>query len=136
MSKSIPHVDCYMTTSPYSIGQEQTLAQAHVLMRKHSIRHLPVLHGGALVGVISDRDLHMIETLRDVDPTKVLIEEAMSTDVYTISPKAPLHEVVEEMAARKYGSAVVMDHGTVVGMFTTIDVMKAFAELLQTRLAQ
>jgi len=134
MSKAIPNVDRYMTTSPFSIGQEQTLAQAHRLMREHTIRHLPVLHGGQLVGVISDRDLNLIETLRDVDAEKVLVEEAMTPSVYAISPKAPLDEVVREMAEHKYGSAVVMDHGKVVGIFTTIDAMRAFGELLTTRL--
>src|SRR4051794_31928147 len=106
MSKKIPHVDHYMTTSPISIGQEQTLAQAHRMMRTNDIRHLPVLHGGTLVGVISDRDLQMIETLRDVDPEKVMVEDAMTPSVYTISPTAPLDEVVSEMAEHKYGSAV------------------------------
>lgn len=136
MSKAIPHVDRYMTTSPHSIGQDQTLAQAHKLMRAHDIRHLPVLNGGNLVGVLSDRDLHLIETLRDVDPEKVLVEEAMTPSVYFVSPKAPLHEVVREMAEHKYGSAVVMDNNHVVGMFTTIDAMRAFGELLETRLAR
>lgn len=134
MTKAIPHIDHYMTTSPFSIGQEQTLARAHQLMREHAIRHLPVLHGGKLAGVISDRDLHMIETLRDVDPEKVLVEDAMTTAVYAVSPKAPLDEVVGEMAEHKYGSVVVMDHNQVVGMFTTTDAMRAFSEMLGTRL--
>lgn len=134
MSKAIPHVDHYMTTNPHSIGQDQTLARAHELMRAHDIRHLPVLNGGKLVGVLSDRDLSLIETLRDVDPKSVLVEEAMTPSVYSISPKASLDEVVHEMAEHKYGSAVVMDHGKVVGIFTTIDAMRAFSELLSTRL--
>src|SRR5580693_3568186 len=115
MSKAIPHVDHYMTHSPHSIGQEQTLLQAHQLMRQHNIRHLPVLHGGKLAGVLSDRDLHLIETLRDVDPEKVTVEEAMSPTVYTVSPKALLDEVVREMSAHKYGCAVVEDNSKVVG---------------------
>ncbi|APR88120.1 CBS domain protein [Minicystis rosea] len=134
MSKPVPHVDRYMTSSPFTVGREQPLIQAHLLMREHGIRHLPVLHGGKLVGMVSDRDLHIIETLRDVDPEKVLIEEAMVSDVYTVAPKAPLDEVVREMAAHKYGSAVVVDHGKVVGVFTTVDAMQAFADLLETRL--
>ncbi|APR86867.1 CBS domain protein [Minicystis rosea] len=134
MSKSIPHVERYMTTSPLTIGRDQSLAHAHVTMREHQIRHLPVLDGGKLVGMISDRDLHMIETLRDVDPEKVVVEEAMVPEVYTVSPAAPLDEVVREMAAHKYGSAVVMDHNKVVGVFTTVDAMMAFADLLDTRL--
>ena len=136
MSKAIPTIERYMTTSPHSIGQDQMLTQAHKLMREHHIRHLPVLRGGKLVGVLSDRDLHLIETLRDVDPTKVLVEEAMTTAVYAVSPKAPLDEVVREMAEHKYGSAVIMDHDKVVGMFTTVDAMRAFAELLETRLTR
>jgi acetoin utilization protein AcuB len=135
MSKAIPHIDRYMTPGPFSVGQEQSLAQAHKLMREHHIRHLPVLHGGKLVGVLSDRDLHLIETLRDVDPDQVTIEEAMSPSVYTVSPKAPLDEVVREMVHHKYGCAVVEDNGKLVGVFTTVDAMRAFADLLEKRLS-
>src|SRR5512140_1734676 len=133
MAKSIPHIDRYMTTSPYSIGQEQKLSQAHKLMRTHNIRHLPVLHGGKLAGVLSDRDLHLIESLRDVDPEKVLVEEAMRPTVYAVAPTASLDEVVREMAHHKYGCAVVVDNGKVVGVFTTVDAMRVFVELLEAK---
>ena len=136
MSKAIPHIERYMTPGPFSIGQEQSLAQAHKLMRDYQIRHLPVLHGGKLVGVLSDRDLHLIETLRDVDPERVTVEEAMSPTVYTVSPRAPLDEVVREMARHKYGCAVVEDGGKVVGVFTTVDALRAFADVLETRLSR
>jgi acetoin utilization protein AcuB len=136
MSKAIPHIDKYMTPSPHSIGRQESLVHAHELMRSHRIRHLPVLHGGKLVGVISDRDLHIIESLPDVDPKEVTIEEAMSPSVYTVSPQASIQEVVREMAAHKYGCAVVEDNGKVVGVFTAVDAMRAFADLLETRLGR
>jgi acetoin utilization protein AcuB len=136
MTKAIPHIDKYMTPSPFSVGQEQALIHAHHMMREHNIRHLPVLHGGKLVGVLSDRDLHLIETLRDVDPSKVTIEEAMSPLVYTVSPKAPLDDVVREMAHHKYGCAIVEDNGKLVGVFTTVDAMRAFADMLDARLTR
>lgn len=135
MTKPIPTISKYMTTSPHSIGAEQTLASAHALMRENHIRHLPVLQGGQLLGMLTERDLHLVETLRDVDPTKVTAEEAMSTTIYSVSPTAPLDEVVSTMAEHKYGSAVVMDNGKVVGIFTTVDVCQALAALLHTRLA-
>lgn len=135
MSKPIPTIKKYMTTDPHSIGQEQTLAQAHVMMREHHIRHLPVLHGGKLCGILTDRDLHFLETLRDVDPTKITVEEAMATNVYAVSPDASLDDVVSEMAQHKYGCAVIMQNQKVVGMFTTVDVCRALADLLQTRLS-
>ena len=50
-------------------------------------------------------------------------------------PEAPLDEVVREMAEHRYGSAVVLANGKVVGMFTTVDACRAFAELLHGRLA-
>ena len=119
-----------MTKTPHLIGDEQSLATAHDLMHRHGIRHLPVLHGGKLTGVVSIRDLHLVETLRDVDPATVRVEEAMTQDVYAVSPKTPLKEVVKEMAERKLGSAVVVEGSAVVGMFTTVDALDVLAELL------
>jgi acetoin utilization protein AcuB len=136
MSKPIPTIEKYMTASPHSIGVEQTLARAQAMMQEHKIRHLPVLHGGKLVGVVTDRDAHLVESLKDVDPRLVTVSDAMSQSVYSVTPDTPIDSVVSEMAARKYGSAIVMQNEKVVGIFTTIDVCRAFAELLHTRLAK
>jgi acetoin utilization protein AcuB len=135
MTKSIPHIKKYMTTDVQTIGDEQPMSVAHRLMREQHIRHLPVLHQGKLVGVLTDRDLRLVETLSDVDPTKVAVSEAMTPDPYVVSPDAELNEVVAMMAAKKYGSAVISDNGKVVGIFTTVDACSAFAELLTTRLS-
>jgi acetoin utilization protein AcuB len=125
-----------MTPAPCSIGADQALACAHGLLREHSIRHLPVLDGGKLVGMLTDRDLGLVESLRDVDPQVVKVEDAMSTNLYSVAPDALLGDVVREVAARKLGSAVVMQNNKVVGIFTTVDVCRAFGELLETRLAR
>ena len=71
-----PTIDQFMTRAPHTIGYHQTLATAHRMMRELSIRHLPVLDGGKLVGILSQRDLHFIETLKDVDPDEVPVSEA------------------------------------------------------------
>jgi acetoin utilization protein AcuB len=136
MSKPIPTIAKFMTPSPHSIGAEQTLARAQAVMLEHKIRHLPVLHGGKLVGLVTDRDVHLVESLKDVDPRLVTVSDAMAHTVYSVSPEAPLDQVVAEMGARKYGSAVVMQNDKVVGIFTTVDVCRAFAELLHSRLAK
>jgi acetoin utilization protein AcuB len=134
MARAIPTIQKYMTTAPHSIGVEQTLAHAHDVLRQHHIRHLPVLQGGKLVGMLTQRDLALVETLKDVDPRSVKVEDAMSTEVYTVSPDAALDEVVSEMAEKKYGSAVVVSNQKVVGIFTTVDVCTALADLLHSRL--
>jgi len=135
MSKAIPTVQKYMTAMPLTVRPDLSLAAADKLMHEHNIRHLPVLSGGRLVGLVSQRDVRLIETLRDVDPKVVSVEEAMSQDIYEISPETPLEEVASNMASHKYGSAVVVDGGKVVGIFTTVDAMKALVELLHGRKA-
>jgi acetoin utilization protein AcuB len=123
-------IEKFMTASPYTIGQEQPLSVAHEMMRTHAIRHLPVLHGGRLVGILSQRDLHFIETLRDVDPEKVRVSEAMSTETYAIGPRSTVRKVAAEMAEHRYGAAVVLDKERVVGIFTTVDGMRLLSEAL------
>jgi acetoin utilization protein AcuB len=120
-----------MTRSPHSIGDEQTLERAKSVMEQHAIRHLPVLHGGRLVGMVTDRDVNLVETLDGVDPHLVTVSDAMSTAVYSVAPETPLDEVAAEMAAAKYGSAVVMRGHEVVGIFTTVDACRTLASLLR-----
>jgi acetoin utilization protein AcuB len=133
----MPHViDDFMTRSVHTIGLKSPLSAAHRLMNEHAIRHLPVLEGGRLVGMVSMRDLHLIETIQGVDPREVTIEEAMSQDAYAVPPGTALVEVARTMALHKYGSAVVAQNGHVVGIFTTIDALKALEALLSTPLAE
>jgi len=131
MSRHIPPISKYMTRMPHTIGRDQTLTAAHHMMREHRIRHLPVLSGGRLVGLLSERDLALIETLHSVDPDLTLAEEAMTQAPYTVSPDSPLDEVAATMAEQRYGSAVVMDHEKIVGVFTTTDALQVLVELLR-----
>jgi acetoin utilization protein AcuB len=122
-----------MTPSPHTIGAEQTLRLASETMKEKQIRHLPVLHGGQLVGVITDRDVNLVETLSDVDPTLITVSDAMTQPVYVVAPETPIDEVVTQMANQKYGSAVVMQGRKVVGVFTTVDACRTLAAVLNAR---
>lgn len=135
MSKPIPKIQKYMTTTPHTVRPDMPLAEAQKLMRDHHIRHLPVLEGGSLRGMLTQRDVHLVETLKDVDPRKVPVEDAMSQDVYTVTPDSSLDEVAAHMAEHRLGSAVVMQNEKVVGIFTAVDGLMALSELLQTRLS-
>jgi len=136
MTKAIPTIQKYMTTAPHTIGIDQPLSVAHRLMREHHVRHLPVLRGGQIVGLLSDRDLNLIESLQGVDPNQVTVDEGMTEQPYIVPPTAPLDEVAQTMADNKYGSAIVVQHEHVVGIFTAVDACRALAELLHTRLAK
>ncbi len=121
----------HMTSSPATIEANRSLAEAHRVMRRQGIRHLPVVAGGGLVGILSLRDLHLLETLRDVDPEKVTVDEAMTRSPYTVEPDAAVETVAQTLAENKWGSAVVVDGGKVVGMFTTTDALCELARLLE-----
>ena len=132
--KTIPSVDKFMTTSPHTIGADISLAKAEKMMGELRVRHLPVLDGSKLVGVLSDRDIKLVESFKDVDPDKVSVREAFSEEPYTVSPKAPLSDVCAEMAAHKYSSVLVVDNHKLVGIFTWVDALNAMRELMETRL--
>lgn len=132
--KAIPTISKFMTTVPHTIGADQTLAKASKVMYDHSLRHLPVLDGGKLVGILSERDIRLVETFKDVDPTKITVDEAYSPDPYITSPDSPLSDVCAEMALHKYGCALICDNHKLVGIFTWIDALNAFNDLLSTRL--
>lgn len=124
-------VQKHMTLSPQVISSQHTLAQARQVMRERNIRHLPVVDEGRLVGVVSQRDLYLLETLKGVDPASETVKEAMSPEPFAVRPDAPLDDVALAMAERKYGSAVVVDRGVVVGLFTTVDALRALAVVLR-----
>lgn len=132
--KAIPTVQKFMTYVPKSIGFDQTLDQAHTVMRELKVRHLPVLRGGVLVGILTDRDLNLVLGFKDADAKKLTVEEAFTPAPYQTSPTSPLNEVVAHMAEHKYGCALIVDNGKLVGIFTETDAYKALSELLETRL--
>jgi acetoin utilization protein AcuB len=122
----------YMTPQVHTIAANRTLADAHRVMNDHRIRHLPVLAGGQLVGLVSQGDLHLIESLRDVDPDTVTVAEAMSQEVVAAAPEAPLAEVAEMMSERRLGCIVVMRGNVVLGIFTAVDGLRVLSVAMRS----
>jgi acetoin utilization protein AcuB len=121
----------FMTASPETIGADLTLAQARDRMFNLGARHLPVVEDGHLVGILSDRDVHLAESFHG-DLGKLQVRQAMTSQPFTCGAHAHLHAVAAEMAAHKYGSAVIVDRDhpdRVVGVFTTTDALRALAQL-------
>jgi len=131
LSKSKLVVSDYMSEGPHTIASSEPLSAAHREMRAHKIRHLPVVDGDEVVGVVSMDDLHLMETLKNIDPETVPVADAMTPDPYVVSPDQPLEAVVAHMSGNKIGSAVVMRDGSLVGVFTTVDAMRALVLILR-----
>ncbi len=124
-------IDRYMTPSPHVVQSAASLASARDLMREVGARQLPVVEDGKLVGIVSEHDLLVLETLTDVDPSRIPVRSAMQTDVYGVGRDTPLDEVAATMAKHKYASAVVWSGPAVVGIFTTADAMHALADMVR-----
>jgi acetoin utilization protein AcuB len=131
--RQYPEVREYMTACPHTIGPTTSLSKAVKTMRENQVRHLPVVEHERVVGVLSQRDILIMESLPGVNPTEVRVEEAMVKDVFTAAPDTPVGEVVETMIDRKLGSTIVSEGGRVVGVFTTIDALRALQDLLARR---
>lgn len=134
MSKAIPQISKYMTAFPHTVGSDQPIAKAQKMMAEYRVRHLPVLRGGKLIGVITERDVQLVETFKDVNPETLSVEEAYTPDPYITSPESPIDEVCAEMANHKYGCVLVVDNKKLVGIFTWVDALRAMGELFKTRL--
>ncbi len=122
---AIPTVEQYMTRVPYTIERTACLDDAHKLMRRHQIHHLPVLEAGALIGLLSMSDLHLLESLDDIDTATVPVDDAMTEKPVTAPPSASLFEVAAQMASLRISSVVVVRDDAVVGVFTTHDALIA-----------
>jgi CBS domain-containing protein len=95
-------------------------------MRERGVRHLPVLDGGALVGVVSQRDLLLAESLGAALGDRV--DEGAMEEACEAAPGEALAHVAGRMLARRLGCAVALDGGRVVGVFTAIDALRLLAD--------
>ncbi|AUN97747.1 CBS domain-containing protein [Bacteriovorax stolpii] len=134
MTKKIPQIQRYMTTTPVTIGSQESLQSAKSIMSELNIRHLPVVNEGSILGVISARDIDFIQGIRGTDLATQKVKDAMTVEPYIVSAETELAEVCDVMASQKIGSVLVQDNKKLVGIFTWVDALNAMAELMQTRL--
>jgi acetoin utilization protein AcuB len=132
-----------MTRDPVVIHDDTPIDEAMKIMRDNKVRRLPVLNDkGALVGIVSERDLlyaspspatslsiHEIHYLI----SKITVDEVMIKDVITVSEYTPLEEAARIMADNKIGGLPVVSNGKLVGIITETDLFKIFLELLGAR---
>lgn len=135
MDPLLAHVSEYMTSGPFALGPREPLSNAARLMQKYGVHHLPVWADGKVVGIVSERDVQLVQALSVGHLETTTVEDAMTPDPYSVAPDAPLVEVVHHLTERRVGSAVVVDGGRIVGVFTTADAMRALVEALEGRLS-
>jgi acetoin utilization protein AcuB len=128
-------VEDSMTRDVVTLGPETTAAEALAASRQKRVRHFPVVEDGALVGLVSDRDLRSATpALGDPDRAGALQEirvfEVMARDVKTAHPQDPIEQAANVMRERKIGCLPVVENGRLVGILTASDVMEALVYLV------
>ncbi len=133
------HVRDAMSDNPLVVRPEASLGDAAEIMLERGFRHLPVVEGGALVGMLSDRDLRSLiaPRLADAEALDALraryetpVSEVMVPDVEAIDPESSLGEAIDRLLEAKVGALPVVDPGTgeLLGILSYVDVLRALRE--------
>ena len=131
-----------MSRPPIVIGPEMSIHDALALFKKERIRRAPVIKGGKLVGIVSDKDLlnaspSPATTLSVWEMnyllSKLTVSEVMTKQVTTVAEDTPIEEAARIMADNKIGGLPVVKGSRVVGIITETDLFKLFIELMGAR---
>ena len=129
------HVGIMMQKQVITATPDMALAEVQRLMRDHHIRHVPVVSGKRLVGIITDRDV------REASPSPATtltrgeiayqmattpIKQCMTTDVVWIGPDIDMVQATRLLLQGQYGCLPVVDNGILVGIITEMDCLRAF----------
>ena len=130
-----------MTPDPITVTPEATLAEVWDLMREADVRHVPVVQAGALIGMVSDRDLASLDVARvlTTDGADALrralatpVVTIMSSDTISVEMEDDLEDVVDLMLEHKVGAVPVLrpDTRDVMGIVSYIDVLRGVQDLV------
>jgi acetoin utilization protein AcuB len=115
-----------MTRDVIVVPPGLTLSDALAVMNRHRIRHLPVVYGGTLVGILSDRDILLRASLREDGSLQVSEEPvavAMTPTPITCEPSTTVGELARIMTERKIDAVPVIRGSRLVGLVTSTDLL-------------
>jgi len=130
----------WMSSEVVLVSPEQTLPEAHELMKGHKIRRLPVVEDGLLVGIITLGDI------REASPSdatslsvfemnyllgRLPVSKIMTRDPLTVHPATGIIEAAKLMLHHKIGGLPVVDGDELVGIITESDIFRAYVHLAE-----
>src|SRR5512137_368846 len=105
-----------------------SILKAMEVMRKNSIRHLPVVDGEKFIGFLTEGDLRQASLLSMID--KISIADVMIKNPVSISPEESVEEAARLIFKHKIGGLPVIQKHRLVGILTIVDILKAFVEMM------
>jgi acetoin utilization protein AcuB len=130
----------YMTPEPITVSEADSMAEAVLVMRRHSIRHLPVVNGNLLVGIVTDRDLRraspsLLSGIAEEKYQEVLestpVSKIMTREPFTVRLDTDLADAVNILVEKRISSLPVVNGAELVGIVTEIDALRVLLELLK-----
>lgn len=139
------HIENWMKHDVRSVKPLDSIQHARDIMEEHRINQLPVVVGGKLVGIVTDRNLrdafpsvfesppfgkpHRLP--KEADPKRITVEMVMTPNVLTLAPKDSVVEAARVMRRERIGAVPIVDHHRLVGILTRSDVLDAFVTLAE-----
>jgi acetoin utilization protein AcuB len=128
MGEKVMQVKKLMAKKLVTIPPGTSILKAMEVMRKHSIRHLPVVDEEKFIGFLTEGDLRQASLLSMVD--KISIEDVMIRNPVSISPEASVEDAARLIFKHKIGGLPVIQDHKLVGILTIVDILKAFVEMM------
>lgn len=130
----------WMTPEPVTVTPQTSVMNARRILRAHEIRHLPVVEGDRVVGMLSDADL----LLRDSQMAQALsalqsdllggryrrVASIMITPVEVVQPDETVRAAAAKLEGCRVNSLPVVEGGRLIGIITTTDCLRALLRLL------
>ena len=114
-----------MTSNPRSIEPSTKVADAASLMKSEDVGSLPIVEGGQLVGMVTDRDIVIRGVADGKDPQSTTVGEIASRDLVTVDPEQDLDEAMRLMAQHQVRRLPVAEEdGRLVGILAQADVAR------------
>jgi CBS domain-containing protein len=135
-------VGACMTSPAVTVSVDESLRVATELLKEYNIRHLPVLKGSKLVGILSSGDIRRASpsdatSLSYWELTylwdKLTVEQTMSQPVKTVKADTPMVEAVRLMFEHRFSSLPVVDSANhLVGILTETDIFRLFIQMTES----
>lgn len=130
----------FMTTDVTTLQDTGSLLDARMVFVRSTFRHLPVLHGKQLVGVVTEHDVrqHTPSTMSGVSAeeyNQILentpVSRAMTRDPVTVRPEEPVFAAANTLYTRRFGCLPVVDNGELIGIVSTTDMLRLLVHMIR-----
>jgi acetoin utilization protein AcuB len=137
------NVGDWMTVKPITIEEDISIMEAIHLLKEKNIRRLPVMRGGKIAGVVTEKMLLTFTPGKSTSLdaweahyllSKTPVKEAMNPRPHTVTPATPVREAAKLLHDRKLnGVLVTNEKGDLVGIFTTTNALEALVASANAR---